>query len=100
MRDYMPFEHRQFLQQTEQGPSLRTFVLEQQKDNHPLKEVYNACIAGVDQFRKTHLDFAKAYIFEQAQKSVANPTQVGTGGTPFVPYLQKHWEETRGHKLK
>ena len=23
-----------------------------------------------------------------------NPTEVGTGGTPFIPYLKKHLEET------
>ena len=24
----------------------------------------------------------------------SNPTEVGTGGTPFMPYLKKHLEET------
>jgi indoleamine 2,3-dioxygenase len=33
-------------------------------------------------------------VFRQAQSSPANPTTIGTGSTPFLPYLRKHRDET------
>jgi len=40
------------------------------------------------------LEYAAAYIRKQSQQAQSNPTEVGTGGTPFIPYLKKHLEET------
>jgi hypothetical protein len=40
---------------------------------------------------------AARYIFEQAETSPVNPTTVGTGSTPFMPYLKSHRDETWAH---
>jgi indoleamine 2,3-dioxygenase len=47
------------------------------------------------QFREIHIGYADSYINRQNQTSTTNPTAVGTGGTPFMTYLQKHLDETK-----
>jgi indoleamine 2,3-dioxygenase len=59
-----------------------------------LVEVYDECLRWLESFRSTHLDYAARYIYRQSQSDAANPTAVGTGGTPFMPYLRKHRDET------
>jgi indoleamine 2,3-dioxygenase len=61
--------------------------------------MYNACLASVERFRSLHLEYAASYIFRQAQTDDKNPHAVGTGGTPFMKYLQKHRDETGDHRL-
>ncbi len=93
MRDYMPPGHKRFVEAIEAGPSLRTFV-----ESHPeLQEGYDRCVAAVHRFRAKHLEYAATYIFKQAQTDSKNPHAVGTGGTPFMPYLKKHRDETKEH---
>ncbi len=46
-----------------------------------------------------HLEYADRYIHQQHQKSAANPSEVGTGGTPFMQYLEEHRETTLRHLL-
>jgi hypothetical protein len=43
--------------------------------------------------------YVASYIFRQAQTDANNPHAVGTGGTPFMPYLKKHRDETAEHRL-
>lgn len=90
MQDYMPKEHRQFLNFVKQASKVRTFVIAHEN----LKELYNSCIMLLDRFRKIHLGYASSYIQQQHEKSEKNPHAVGTGGTPFMHYLQKHQQET------
>jgi indoleamine 2,3-dioxygenase len=97
MRQYMPPAHRAFLTDVEQGPSIRAFVLED-RDNGPLREAYDAAVRVVGQFRAKHLEYAATYIHQQSQRG-ANSTAYGTGGTPFMPYLKKHRDETNRHLL-
>jgi indoleamine 2,3-dioxygenase len=92
MREYMPPRHRAFVEHLEAGPDLRSFVVD---GGAVVRNWYNACVAGVDEFRSTHLKFAASYIHQQASKDPKNPSDVGTGGTPFMPYLRKHRDETR-----
>jgi len=94
MRDYMPRAHREFLQQLEQGPALHDFVLQHGKNNKVLHDLYNDCINLIKRFRTTHLHYAATYINKQTQTSTANPTETGTGGTPFMKYLNKHMHES------
>jgi indoleamine 2,3-dioxygenase len=100
MRDYMPPQHRNFIAAIERGPSIRRYVLYRRSECRPLPDVYNDCIHGLALFRSTHLDYAETYIQKQSQQDRHNPVEVGTGGTPFVPYLKKHIDETARHRIE
>jgi indoleamine 2,3-dioxygenase len=96
MREYMPKEHRMFLEDVEKKLSLRSVL---SSAPSTVKDGYNQVIYLIEQFRTTHLKYAVSYIANQAQTSSKNSTAVGTGGTPFVKYLTKHRDETSGHKV-
>jgi len=100
MRNYMPPRHRSFIAAIEQGPSLRRYVLSHRSENLSLCDAYNDCIHWLSLFRSTHLDYAETYIQKQSQQGSHNPVEVGTGGTPFVPYLKKHIDETARHRIE
>ena len=99
MRDYMPPKHRRFIETVEAGSSLRDYVLRHRALHPRLRDTYNAAVDGVELFRSTHLEYARNYIVKQSQGGKHNPTDVGTGGTPFVPYLKKHRAETAQHRI-
>lgn len=94
MRDYMPWRHRQFLQEIETGGAIREFVVAHATKELQLRDHYNTCLHLLSRFRQTHLRLAAHYIQKQSQSSLANPTETGTGGTPFMRYLKKHKDET------
>lgn len=101
MRDYMPPRHRSFLQALEQAtdnlgrPVLSGYVHDR-KFHHPdLWAAYGACVDLLAQFREIHIGYADSYIHRQHQALASNPTAVGTGGTPFMQYLQKHLDDTK-----
>jgi indoleamine 2,3-dioxygenase len=98
MRDYMPPKHRAFIATVEAGPSVRDYVLGHR--HRRLRDAYNAAVEGIELFRSTHLGYARNYIVKQSQGEKHNPTDVGTGGTPFVPYLKKHRAETGQHRIR
>jgi indoleamine 2,3-dioxygenase len=99
MRDYMPPRHRAFVEAIEQGPSIREHVLSRRETCPSLAEAYDACVEWVERFRSKHLEYASLYIHCQSERSAANPTEFGTGGTPFIPYLRKHRDETALHRV-
>jgi len=96
MRSYMPPGHLAFIEQVENGPSVREFA---GSAGRKTVELYDACLESVARFRSRHLEYAARYIFHQAQTDAKNPHDVGTGGTPFMPYLKKHRDETVAHAL-
>lgn len=95
MRDYMPIAHRLFLADLESYPSVRDYVINHYQQFPKLREYYNQCVELVTRFRHTHLTYAATYIHKQHQNSLSNPTETGTGGTPFMIYLKKHQEESK-----
>jgi indoleamine 2,3-dioxygenase len=97
MRDYMPPAHRAFIESLEARTCVRPFV--RSCGRAQLTDVYNDCIGGLERFRTLHLEYAGRYIFRQAETDAKNPHAVGTGGTPFMPYLTKHRDETGKHRL-
>lgn len=99
MRDYMPSKHRAFLEALEARESIRAFVIKQ--GNFSLTRSYNACVILLDAFRFKHLEYAWEYVAKWDQHgTIANPTEIGTGGTPFMSYLKKHRRETGEHLLE
>jgi indoleamine 2,3-dioxygenase len=100
MREYMPPEHRAFLETVENGPSLRTLCLAERERAPELYELYDRCVERLRHFRELHLEYAAKYIRNQPQRGAENPTEVGTGGTPFMRYLKKHEDETAAHRLR
>ena len=96
MREYMPPEHRAFIDKTERRGAVREFVLVSGMPS--LEAAYDECVDQLARFRSQHLEFAASYIHSQASFGHANPTDVGTGGTPFMAYLKKHHTETGAHK--
>ncbi|MGQ0694952.1 MAG: hypothetical protein ACT4OL_05170 [Nitrospiraceae bacterium] len=101
MRDYMPPRHRAFLQALEYatddlGRPLLLGYVSDRKSRHPeLWTAYGACVDLLAQFREIHIGYADSYVHRQHQAHASNPTAVGTGGTPFMQYLQKHLDETK-----
>ncbi|WP_455245324.1 hypothetical protein [Petrachloros mirabilis] len=101
MRDYMPPRHRAFLLAIEaakddQGhPLLPRYIRERKSHQPELWKAYSSCVDLLAQFREIHIGYADSYIHRQHQIHASNPTAVGTGGTPFMTYLQKHLDETR-----
>ncbi len=98
MREYMPPAHVRFIEAVEAGPSVRDFVAETRRSS--TTELFNQSVELVADFRALHLQYASSYIFAQAQKTPGNPSAVGTGGTPFIPYLKKHRDETRSQSIR
>ena len=99
MRDYMPSGHRAFVESVERQSTVRAFVEGAGAGHKPLIDAYNGCLKGIEEFRSIHLEFAANYIFKQAQGASSNPNAVGTGGTPFMPYLKKHRDETAAGQI-
>ena len=84
MRKYMPAEHRQLIETVEAMPSVREFA-----DRQP----YNAVLDAIGDFRTIHYGWAQEYI----NRWTDDPR--GTGGTPYMEWLQQLIEETRSFKI-
>lgn len=97
MREYMPPQHRAFIEAMDSGPSVRKYVLENRQGEPALRDAYNECLHRLELFRSKHLVYAASYVQKQSMQSPYNPTERGTGGTPFIPYLRKHRDETAEH---
>jgi indoleamine 2,3-dioxygenase len=101
MRDYMPPRHRAFLQALEKAtddqgrPVLAGYVRDRKARIPDLWASYCTCVDLLAKFREIHIGYADSYIYRQHQSLSSNPTAVGTGGTPFMQYLQKHLDETK-----
>lgn len=98
MQNYMPKDHRQFLSYVNNHNIVRPFM-QKHSDFIELKDCYNHCLELINEFRSVHLSYAAHYIQKQHQTSGGNPTDIGTGGTPFMAYLKEHIEETKNHLL-
>ena len=99
MRDYMPAKHRAFIEAVERSPSIRNYVIERRQSCPSLRDAYNECVHWIERFRTMHFDYANRYVHQQSQRASANRPDIGTGGTPFMPYLKKHVDETAAHMI-
>ena len=83
MRNYMPPEHRALIEEVEAMPDIRS----------PMhKEPYNAVLDAMADFRRVHYGWAEEYI----NRRTDDPT--GTGGTPYMQWLQQMLVETEAHR--
>ena len=92
MREYMPSGHRQFiafLEDAEQSSFSLMTAVKEGKVPHGAERVRDI-LSLMIKFLETHYLYAASYIQSQAQRSVANPTHTGTGGTPYMKYLKEH----------
>ena len=91
MRLYMPKEHRNLLNDLDQWS-------ENNRSNSVTEDssvvLSDEIIKEVHAFRNKHLEYARIYIHEQSLSNQNNSNVVGTGGTPFMKYLDKHLQET------
>jgi indoleamine 2,3-dioxygenase len=83
MRRFMPAEHRRAIEEVQAMP-----------DPRPLadKETYNDVLEAMATFRQVHYGWAQEYI----NRHVSDPR--GTGGTPYMQWLEELIRETRAAK--
>jgi len=98
MRAYMPPGHRGFLAHVEAQGGVQHAVSELRGAHPEAAEAYDGCLHWLEAFRSLHLEYAASYIHAQAGGG-ANPSDLGTGGTPFMRYLAKHRDETARHRV-
>jgi indoleamine 2,3-dioxygenase len=84
MRHYMPAEHRHVIEAVEAMPSIRELAD---------RQAYNAVLDAIADFRTVHYGWAQEYI----NRWTDDPR--GTGGTPYMEWLQQLIEETRAFKI-
>ena len=91
MRLYMPKEHRNLLNDLDQWSENNRDKSIREDSSVVLSD---EIIKEVHAFRNKHLEYARIYIHEQSLSNQNNSNVVGTGGTPFMKYLDKHLQET------
>ena len=84
MRTYMPDEHRKLIEAVEAMPSVRAVAD---------KRTFNAILDAMAEFRSVHYGWAQEYI----NRRTDDPR--GTGGTPFMQWLDQLIEETRAFRI-
>ncbi|MGR9035858.1 MAG: hypothetical protein ACU83O_04615, partial [Gammaproteobacteria bacterium] len=84
MRRYMPKRHRLYIEQVAAMPSIK---------RAEYREPFNAILDNLIEFRKIHYGWANEYI----HKRVKDPR--GTGGTPYMQWLNRMILETEAYKF-
>lgn len=89
LREDMPPDHRAFVEAAESGPSLRSYV--KASGDPDLRAAYDECIDRTVEFRELHVDVVETYL--------SGGDEEGTGGTPYVSFLDGFTEDTREARL-
>jgi len=95
MRDYMPGNHRAYLQALEKSPSIAAYVRRESTPSEVV-EVYNLAVAEMSSFRSRHINMVSTYIVAMAAKTQCGSALAtrGTGGTGLMPFLKQTRTET------
>ena len=93
MRQYMPRNHRLFLEKLQTMPSVRDYC--EKSGNADLIKSYNSAVQELAEFRTAHVVIVTRYIVNQQSHSV-NPTldKKGSGGTEFMRFLKNVRDNT------
>lgn len=92
MRQYMPYEHRNFLLHIDGYPvKIRDFV--SYGGDKTMTGLYNDCVDQIHTFRSQHFQYAMDYIYNKTD----NPK--GTGGTDYAAWLKQLANETLESRL-
>ena len=100
--NYMPRPHRRMVQRFKSGPNLRAWILDEEKDWTRREEIIDAfdrCVDALSDFRATHIRIASEYIVKEGKKRKENAF-TGTGGTPFMKYLNDHVTDTKAVRIR
>jgi len=89
MRRYMLPANCEFIDDLRASTSIRTFATQYSL----VAKQYNVCTSLLDAFRQKHLEIAVNYISNPARQ--AGKSDIGTGGTEFVPLLSQARKETK-----
>ncbi|MGR8952363.1 MAG: hypothetical protein ACU83V_08100 [Gammaproteobacteria bacterium] len=84
MRNYMPKRHRLYLEEVAAMPSIK---------RSEFRDPFNAILDHLIEFRRVHFGWAYEYI----HKHVKDPR--GTGGTPYMQWLNQMILETEAYKI-
>lgn len=84
LRNYMPSQHRQYIAEVRQLPSLR---------KKEYRNPFNAILDAMIGFRKVHYSWATEYIHNRSRDGL------GTGGTPYRQWLAQLIDETCRHRF-
>jgi indoleamine 2,3-dioxygenase len=84
MRNYMPAEHRALIEEVAAMPDIRSAAV---------TEPFNAILDAMAAFRRVHYRWAEEYI----SRWTDDPR--GTGGTPYMEWLEQMLVETEAHRL-
>jgi len=99
MRNYMPREHRHFLEELESQAILRPFILKNAKSYPNLAKAYDDCLIALREFRSKHIQIVMRYISLQSRAQTkgvglsSSNGQTGTGGTDLMPFLKQTRDE-------
>ncbi len=89
MRDYMPPQHRAFIDWLEAGSTLREGA-----GNADASRAYDQAVDALDRFRRDHMAITARYITQQGDSDAQ-----GTGGTEYGTFLRVTRRETRDQRL-
>ncbi|XP_013395630.1 indoleamine 2,3-dioxygenase 2-like [Lingula anatina] len=96
IREYMPVNHREFLNAIENGPSLRNHVRLSREDG--VRKAYNKCIQALTEFRSYHFATIVKYILLQSYKKNGESSNIteaqGAGGTYLIAFLKSTRDQT------
>ena len=84
MRNYMPERHRRYLEQVSAMSNIRKMAD---------RVAFNAILDNLIEFRKVHFSWAIEYIHKYVKDAR------GTGGTPYIKWLQQLIQETETYKI-
>ncbi len=84
MRRYMPDSHRALLERVDGFPGVRRVAT---------AELFDRAMEAIAEFRSVHFGWAQRYIADK------ETDPLGTGGTPYVKWLEQLRQETLAHRV-